>query len=155
MANDPIEKLRERLQDPEFAKLYGADQARVKLALTLFTARSKLRLSQRQLAQMIGASQPYVAKLERGDANPTIARIGTMLAPLGLRLVTSTEPLLPPRVAIASGETAPDAASTHVPSIPIAEISRPGVPSSLGAQRGSPDSASASISIQDAIYTTA
>jgi transcriptional regulator with XRE-family HTH domain len=92
---EPIEDLKLELQDPEFARFYGADQAQVQLALTLVAARSKLGLTQKEIADKLGTSQPYIAKLEKGDANPTVGKIGSMLALLELRLVTQTVPLLP------------------------------------------------------------
>ena len=95
MSMEPIEDLKLELQDPEFARFYGADQAQVQLALTLVAARSKLGLTQKEIADKLETSQPYIAKLEKGDANPTIGKIGGMLALLGLRLVTQTAPLLP------------------------------------------------------------
>ena len=95
MTMTPREDLERELQDPEFAAYYGADQAKVQLALTLVDARDRIRLTQKEVANKLGVSQPYVAKLEKGDANATIGKIGSMLALLGLRLVTQTEPLLP------------------------------------------------------------
>jgi len=95
MSMEPIEDLKLELQDPEFARFYGADQAQVQLALTLVAARSKLGLTQKEIADKLGTSQPYIAKLEKGDANPTVGKIGSMLALLELRLVTQTVPLLP------------------------------------------------------------
>jgi len=92
---EPREDLKRELQDPEFAKFYGADQARIQLALTLVATRSKLGLKQKEIAAKLGASQPYIAKLEKGDANPTIGKIGSMLALLDFRLVTLSAPLLP------------------------------------------------------------
>ena len=103
MAMEPREDLKLELQDPEFAKLYGADQARVQLALALVAARSKLGLKQREIADKLGSSQPYIAKLEKGDANPTIGKIGGMLALLGLRLITLTKPLLSEPIPQTSG----------------------------------------------------
>ena len=91
---EPREDLKRELQDPEFAKFYGADQARIQLALTLVATRSKLGLKQKEIAAKLGASQPYIAKLEKGDANPTIGKIGSMLALLDFRLVIQVAPLL-------------------------------------------------------------
>ncbi len=95
MSMEPIEDLKLELQDPEFARFYGADQAQVQLALTLVAVRSKLGLTQKGIADKLETSQPYIAKLEKGDANPTIGKIGSMLALLDLRLVTGTAPLKP------------------------------------------------------------
>jgi len=104
-----IEDLRRDLQDVEFAKLYGAEQSKDDIAITLAKARTEQGLTQKDMARKIGKSQPYIAKLERGDANPTIGVVGSMFALLGLRLVTDTAPLLPqvirPEMSLESSRT--------------------------------------------------
>jgi transcriptional regulator with XRE-family HTH domain len=87
--------LKQELQDPEFAKMFGAAQAKSSFAITLAEARRQLNLTQQQLAAKLGVSQSYVAKLEGGEANPTLERIGSLLAVLGLSLVTDTTMLSP------------------------------------------------------------
>ena len=87
--------LRQKLQDLEFAKMFGAAQAKSSFALTLAKARAKLGLTQKELATKLGVSQSYVAKLEGGEANPTLDRIGSLLAVLGLSLTTDTTTLSP------------------------------------------------------------
>ncbi len=95
MAVTPTDDLLERLKDPEYTKLYGEENAKVDFAITLTKARKRLNLTQRNLADKLGRSQPYVAKLEGGEANPTLGTIGRLLAAIGLRLVTGTAPLKP------------------------------------------------------------
>lgn len=95
MAVTPTDDLLERLKDPEYAKLYGAENAKVDFAITLTKARKNLNLTQKSLADKLGISQPYVAKLEGGEANPTLGTIGSLLASIDLRLVTGTAPLKP------------------------------------------------------------
>ncbi len=85
--------LKQELQDPEFAKIFGAAQAKSSFAITLAEARRQLNLTQHQLAARLGVSQSYVAKLEGGEANPTLERIGSLLAVLGLSLTTGTTAL--------------------------------------------------------------
>ena len=87
--------LKQKLRDPEFAKMFGAAQAKSSFALTLSKARAKLGLTQQQLAARLGVSQSYIAKLEGGEANPTLDRIGSLLAVLGLSLTTDTTTLSP------------------------------------------------------------
>ena len=87
--------LKQKLQDPEFAKIFGAAQAKSSLAITLAEARRQLNLTQHQLAARLGVSQAYIAKLEGGEANPTLERIGSLLAVLQLSLNTDTAPLSP------------------------------------------------------------
>lgn len=95
MAGTPTEDLFERLKNPEYAKLYGEENAKVDFAITMARARKSLNLTQRRLAEKLGVSQPYIAKLERGEANPTLGAIGRLLAPINLRLITRTAPLKP------------------------------------------------------------
>jgi len=110
----------EELRDPEFAKLYGAANAKDNFALTLLRARRKAKLTQEELAKKLGISQPYVAKLESGEANPTLGTVGSLLAVLGLGLVTSTEPLVPqPSTPSSVTRLFPDAnAAVNIPATP-------------------------------------
>jgi transcriptional regulator with XRE-family HTH domain len=87
--------LRKELQDPEAARYFGAARANSSFALTLALARKKLGVTQQELAERAGVSQAYIAKLEGGEANPTLGRIGSLLAVLGLSLTTDTAPLSP------------------------------------------------------------
>ncbi len=95
MARTFRDDLEEELKDPESAKIFGAAQAKSIFALTLAKARAKLGLTQRELASEVGVSQAYIAKLEGGEANPTLERIGSLLATLGLGLTTDTTTLSP------------------------------------------------------------
>lgn len=83
------------LADPEYARLYGEALAKAELAITLSLARQQAGLTQAQLAEKCGKSQPYIAKLESEEANPTIGAIGDILAVLGLRLIIKIAPLSP------------------------------------------------------------
>lgn len=94
MPEMPREDLERDLRDPEFAKLYGAAAAKTEFAVVFARARRSLGITQDGIADKLGLSQPYIAKLEGGDANPTIGAIGSLLAVLGLRLAMNTEPLL-------------------------------------------------------------
>jgi transcriptional regulator with XRE-family HTH domain len=89
------EDLTKTLKDPESARIFGAAHANSSFALTLALARKKLGVTQQELAEKAGVSQAYIAKLEGGEANPTLGRIGSLLAVLGLSLVTDTAPLSP------------------------------------------------------------
>lgn len=95
MPTTPTNDLNENLKDLEYAKLYGEEDAKLDFAVTLTRVRRSLNLTQEEIATKIGVSQPYIAKLEGGEANPTIGRIGSLLATLGRRLITQTAPLSP------------------------------------------------------------
>ena len=87
--------LEQNLRDLEFTKRFGAAHAKSSFAITLAEARRQLNLTQQQLAARLGVSQSYVAKLEGGEANPTLDRIGSLLAVLGMSLTTDTATLSP------------------------------------------------------------
>ncbi|MBI2850302.1 MAG: helix-turn-helix transcriptional regulator [Chloroflexi bacterium] len=95
MAHSFDEDLERELRDPEFARLFGEDHAKSIFALTLANARLKAGLTQKELAEKAGVSQAYIAKLEGGEANPTLGRIGSLLAVMGLSLVTDVTALSP------------------------------------------------------------
>ena len=96
MALEEVNTPRQALNDLEYAMAFGEEAARSELAVCLATTRLSTELTQKALADRIGKTQPYVAKLEGGEANPTLATIGHILAAMGKRLVCSIEPLLPP-----------------------------------------------------------
>jgi transcriptional regulator with XRE-family HTH domain len=93
MPLERVDRPVERLKDPEYARAYGEETARASLAVCLATARIEAGLTQQQLAAMIGRSQPYVSKLESGEANPTFGAIGRILACVGRQLVCEAQPL--------------------------------------------------------------
>ena len=90
----PEHDLEENLQDIEFKTYYGEAMAKQEIAVALAKARISKGMTQVEVAEKVGHSQPYIAKLERGDANPTIGKIGSLLANLDLKLKTSVEPLI-------------------------------------------------------------
>ena len=91
----PTQDLIHRLKNTEYAKLYGSEDAKTSLAITLSKARHTLKMTQKQFAEKLEKSQPYIAKLESGAANPTIGAIGSMLAVVGLSLEIDTKALIP------------------------------------------------------------
>jgi transcriptional regulator with XRE-family HTH domain len=58
---------------------------------TLKEARLRAGLTQTELAERLGASQPVVARLESGRANPRIATFERALAATGHRLAVTVE----------------------------------------------------------------
>lgn len=61
-------------------------------ASLLKDARRQASLTQAELALRLGVSQAAVAKLERPEANPTIATLDEALRMTGRRLVLTAEP---------------------------------------------------------------
>jgi transcriptional regulator with XRE-family HTH domain len=87
--------LKQELQNEESAKYFGAAQAKSSFAITLVKARKAKGLTQQELARLAGVSQAYIAKLEGGEVNPTLERVGSLLAVLGFSLTTGTTALSP------------------------------------------------------------
>jgi transcriptional regulator with XRE-family HTH domain len=93
MARDFRRDLEERIKNPDFAVAFGASQAKSQAALALAKARRNAVMSQQVLAERSGHSQPYIAKLEGGEANPTLETIGSMIAIMGQRVIMDVGPL--------------------------------------------------------------
>jgi len=58
--------LNNQLKDPEFAKEYNDLEAEFSLASEIVTLRTQLNMTQRELAEKVGSSQPAIARLESG-----------------------------------------------------------------------------------------
>ncbi len=101
------------LEDVEYRKEFGSESAKLEIAAVLVRARGLANMTQSALAELAGTSQAYIAKLESGDANPTIGNIGRLLACMWLRAAieparmeprTSIEPMQNLRAAEARGD---------------------------------------------------
>ena len=73
------------LQDIEYRGEFGSESAKLEMAAALVRAREMMGLTQSALAELAGTSQAYIAKLERGDANPTIGNIGRLYGCMWLK----------------------------------------------------------------------
>ncbi len=61
-------------------------KAKLELSEFIYDLRRMKRMSQKQLAELMGVSQPYIAKIEDGEENLTIETIVKLLAALNTRL---------------------------------------------------------------------
>lgn len=85
----------EWLKDIEYRQEFGSETAKLEVAAALADAREVAGMTQSALAERARVSQAYIAKLERGDANPTIGHIGRLLACMGLKPYVSVAPMEP------------------------------------------------------------
>ena len=85
------------LDDDEYRGEYGSENAKLEIAVALADARALAGVTQRGLAERAGVSQAYVAKLERGGANPTIGNIGRLFAYIWMKPGIQPVPLDPDR----------------------------------------------------------
>lgn len=64
--------------DPEFARAWAEEQPSSNLGINLYRLRKQLGLTQGQLGELAGLSQPKIAKLERGDGSPNLRTVGRL-----------------------------------------------------------------------------
>ena len=83
------------LKDIEYRKEFGSESAKLEMAAALVHAREVTSMTQAALAERAGTSQAYIARLERGDANPTIGNIGRLFACMWLKPNIEPTPLEP------------------------------------------------------------
>lgn len=61
------ELLRESMRDPDFKREYDALEEEFTLAKEIIELRIRRKLTQKQLAQQMGTSQPAIARIESGS----------------------------------------------------------------------------------------
>ena len=83
------------LDDIEYRREFGAESAKLEVAAALADARDVAGITQAGLAERAEVSQAYIAKLERGDANPTIGHIGRLFACIWLKPSIGFAPIEP------------------------------------------------------------
>ena len=62
----------ELLKKAGIRKEYEALKPKYEMILSLIKRRSKLGISQKKLAQIVGTKQPAISRLEKGDYNTTL-----------------------------------------------------------------------------------
>ena len=95
MLVDAMDMIREHIQDPETRAEFGAEGLRLRFALALLDARESVGMTQEELADICGVSQAYISKLESGEANPTIGKIGAIFAAMWMEPTVGFKPLMP------------------------------------------------------------
>lgn len=83
----------------------------VRLGSLLADARLRAGMSQHQLAVAARTSQPAIARLERGRANPTLGTVERVLAAVGLKLQCEVVPLETPDPVALGAELQPATAA--------------------------------------------
>lgn len=86
--NDHIQELK---QDPEFAELYAKQELINLVSQLVHQARKESNLSQQELAERVGTSQPAIARLESGRSKtaPTLDVLARVARSAGKKLVIS------------------------------------------------------------------
>lgn len=90
------QRLREHLQDPEFAEAFAEMGAEIALIQALEEAREALQITERELAERMGTQRPAITRLfNDANANPTLETITALLRALGLHAEITLRPAQP------------------------------------------------------------
>lgn len=111
---DDLDRLHEELmQNSAFAAIWGEREPLVDAAISIALLRSRLGLSQRDLAKLAGMKQPEIARLESGKANPTWATLVQVFDALGAEVAVSVRDGAGKRSRIVMHAAKPAAAATE------------------------------------------
>ena len=75
-----------KLQEPEFKQAYEDLEVEYAIMNEMLKLRSEAGISQSQLSQKTGITQPDISKLENGKANPSIATLKKVARAFGKKL---------------------------------------------------------------------
>lgn len=75
-----------KLQNPEFKQAYDELEVEYAIMNEMLKLRGEAGMSQSQLSQKTGITQPDISKLENGKANPSIATLKKVARAFGKRL---------------------------------------------------------------------
>ena len=78
--------LNEQMKDNEFRKEYEALEIEDTIIQAFINARKISGLTQKQLSEKSGITQPDISKLENGNANPSIRTLKRLANAMGMRL---------------------------------------------------------------------
>lgn len=87
------EDLKVALQDDEERMGFAAEGAKLKFGAALLYAREARGITRAQLAEMSGFSESYLDKIELGDVNPTIGKLGAIFGAMGYEPTIWFEPI--------------------------------------------------------------
>ena len=73
------------MNDIEYREGYASEMAKLEMAAAFLRGREAMDLTQSKLAKRVDKSQAYIAKLESGDANPTIGNVGRLFGSMWLK----------------------------------------------------------------------
>jgi transcriptional regulator with XRE-family HTH domain len=80
------------MKEPRYRKAYEALEEEFVFASAMIDARSRAGLTQEQLAQKMGTTQPVVARLESGRTRPSLRTLERLAQATDSRLVLGFEP---------------------------------------------------------------
>ncbi len=78
---------KELLEDKEVAREYERLRPKYLLISQLIKARTKMGLTQAELAKKVGTKQSAIARVESGNANPSVSFLEKLAQALGSKLI--------------------------------------------------------------------
>jgi transcriptional regulator with XRE-family HTH domain len=79
-------------RDPEFAAIWKRTALARAVATTIVRYRGEHQLSQRDLALVVGMTQPQIARIELGETNPSIETLMRLSSKLGIEFTIDVRP---------------------------------------------------------------
>lgn len=80
------------MKEPGYRKAYEAPEGEFALAKAVLDVRSRVGLTQAELAWKMGTTQPVVARLEGGRVRPSMRTLERLARATGTRLLIRFEP---------------------------------------------------------------
>jgi len=75
------------INDPAYQAAYSELEGEFEIAKALIAARTQAHLTQKDLAKRMKTSQSAIARLESGEANPSVSMLKRYAAATGTRLI--------------------------------------------------------------------
>ena len=94
---DAMDMIREHIKHPESRAAFGAEGVKIALAFALVDARESAGMTRADLAEASGVSEAYISKLESGDANPSVGKVGEIFAAMWMKPTVGFAPLMAER----------------------------------------------------------
>ena len=91
---DAMDMIREHIEHPESRAEFGAEGVKLALAFALIDARESAGMTRAELAEASGVSEAYISKLESGDANPAVGKVGEIFAAMWMKPTVGFAPLM-------------------------------------------------------------
>ncbi len=85
--SDYLEK--EKKNNPELSKMMEKEEKKLDYAVAVMELRTSLNLTQEEFAQVVNKPQSMIAKIENGNANPTIKTLEQIANAVDKQLVFS------------------------------------------------------------------
>ena len=88
-----MDMIRAHIERPESRSAFGAEGVKTALAFALVDARESAGMTRAELAEASGVSEAYISKLESGDANPAVGKVGEIFAAMWMKPTVGFAPL--------------------------------------------------------------